>query len=112
MKNLKFELPAKKIKEVKNPVNWKQIERDFCKWDGKNNFSSSQRDILNWFKLKLKDYIKQEREECTPNEAVICKKPEHVICCLKSNELCTENISDCEFRESIEQQNVELIITL
>jgi len=34
------------------------------------------------------------------NEVAVCLKPEHVICCLMQNGLCTEDVSDCEFRQT------------
>jgi hypothetical protein len=33
--------------------DWKQIEKDFIDWDVENNYSSSQRQILDWFKKQL-----------------------------------------------------------
>ena len=32
---------------------WKQIEHDFIVWDKKGNFNASQRQILNWFKVRF-----------------------------------------------------------
>jgi len=29
----------------------------------------------------------------------VCYKPDHVICCLKQNNLCTEDVPDCEYRQ-------------
>jgi hypothetical protein len=34
--------------------DWKQIEKDFIDWDVENNYSSSQRQILDWFKEQFK----------------------------------------------------------
>lgn len=34
------------------------------------------------------------------NEVAVCLKPEHVICCLMQNGLCTEDVFDCKFRQT------------
>ena len=46
------------IKPVELPSDeelekWKQIEHDFIVWDKKGNFNASQRQILNWFKVRF-----------------------------------------------------------
>lgn len=34
------------------------------------------------------------------NEVAVCLKPDHVMCFLKQNGLCLEDIDDCEFRQT------------
>jgi hypothetical protein len=43
-------------------VEWQQIEKDFIEWDNTGHSNASQRQILNWFKKRLKEVnIKEVR---------------------------------------------------
>ena len=46
------------------------------------------------------EQFKLKQPQVSNNEVAVCLKPDHVICCLKQDGLCTEDVSDCEFRQT------------
>jgi len=65
-----------------------------------NGYYSNETLWNEWKKTLLEEERELLQHNVSNNEVSVCLNPDHVICCLKQDGLCTEDVSDCEFRQT------------